>query len=237
MASPTVFHAYAVHLYTASGLIWALLTLQAILAANYGMAFFWMIVAVVVDATDGTLARRWQVKKVLPQVDGRRMDDIIDFINYTFTPIFLLCHAGWLPDPLWFWGSIPLIASVFGFCSSTAKEEEEGFFGGFPSYWNVIVFYIATWLYVAGPYAVAAVTVFLSILSVAPVRFVYPNLAPRWRGFFLGGGIAWGLILLVMLIDYPKVSPMLWYVSLIYPILYTILSIVLDYEARSKAPR
>ncbi len=134
--------AMAIHLYTASGALWALLTLEAIFAKNYQIAFVWMFVAVVVDASDGPLARWADVKRHAPKIDGARLDDIIDYLNYTVVPIVLLIHAGWLPDPAWAWAAVPLVASALAFSNTGAKDSGQGFFLGFPSYWNIFAFYV-----------------------------------------------------------------------------------------------
>ncbi len=183
--------AYAVHVYTASGLLCGALTAADILSGNYRRAFVWMSVAVLIDATDGTFARRFRVKDVVPQIDGRKLDDIVDYLNYTFLPLLMIGSAGWLPPPAWLWTSVPLIASAFAFVHAGAKEEVYGFFRGFPSYWNVLAFYTAVWLCEWGRGTVLATVLVLSALCFLPVRFVYPNRAPRWRPLFIGGGIAW----------------------------------------------
>src|SRR5262249_28594399 len=85
--------AWSVHLYTALGLIAAAVMAVLIVRgepASFRAAFLLMIVATLIDATDGTLARAVHVKTVLPGFDGRRLDDLIDFINYTFLPLFLI---------------------------------------------------------------------------------------------------------------------------------------------------
>ena len=104
------------------------------------MAFLWMFVAMFVDSVDGPLARKVDVKRHAPHIDGARLDDVIDYINYTFVPIVLLIHAGWLPDPAPLWAAFPLVASALAFSNTESKDTEEGFFLGFPSYWNVFAF-------------------------------------------------------------------------------------------------
>jgi len=227
--------ALAVHLYTASGLLMAALATRAILDDRFQAALAWLVAACVVDATDGTLARRYRVKKVLPGIDGRRMDDIIDYLTYTFLPLVLMAKAGWLPEPAFLWVSIPMIASVFAFANVGAKEEEGGFFVGFPSYWNALAIYALVGLKDLGSVVLLSVVLALSLLSVLPVRFVYPSLAPRWRGFFLLGGAAWGILLLLLLFLYPAAPPALVLVSLLYPAAYFVLSIYLDVKSRRAA--
>src|SRR5437899_5225746 len=85
--------AWSVHLYTALGLVAAAAMAVLIVrgdAAAFRTAFLLMVVATIIDATDGTLARAVRVKKVLPGFDGRKLDDLIDFLNYAFLPLFLI---------------------------------------------------------------------------------------------------------------------------------------------------
>jgi phosphatidylcholine synthase len=228
--------AYTVHLYTASGVVCVLLATQAVIAGEIRAAFAWMIVAVLIDATDGTFARRVDVKHVLPHVDGRKLDDIVDYLNYTFVPILMLVRADWLPQPAEGWAIFPLIASLFAFVHDGAKEEDAGFFRGFPSYWNIVAFYVAVWLRHCGPYVVLAVVLILSVLSVLPVRFVYPNRPPCWPLFFVGGGIVWLAMVLGLLWSYPQCPVWLIGISLIYPVCYAVLSVYL-HVAHSRAVR
>src|SRR5437762_3256853 len=100
-----------------------------------------MFIATVIDATDGTLARLVNVKQVLPGFDGRRLDDLIDFQTYTSLPLLLIWRAELLPPGQDAWLLAPLLASAYGFCQVAAKTDD-GYFLGFPSYWNIIAFYL-----------------------------------------------------------------------------------------------
>ena len=89
--------AWLVHLYTASGLVAAVLMGVLIVHggdAAFRGAFALMIVATAIDSTDGLLARKVDVKRVLPNFDGALLDNIIDFHTYTTLPVFLLWRAG-----------------------------------------------------------------------------------------------------------------------------------------------
>jgi phosphatidylcholine synthase len=230
------FWAYGVHAYTATGLLCGALIAADIVQGNYRRSFVWMILAVLIDATDGTFARKLRVKEVVPHIDGRKLDDIVDYLNYTFLPLFMVASAGWLPQPTWFWASIPLVASVFAFVHTGAKEELNGFFRGFPSYWNVFAFYTAVWLAQLGQGVVLAFALALSGLSVLPVRFVYPNQAPRWRGLFIGGAVVWLALIGAILWYYPKASipvSLLW-LSTVYPAFYVAASLYLDWRLRPR---
>jgi phosphatidylcholine synthase len=221
-----------VHVYTASGLIPISLATAFVAAGRLREAYLAMFVAVVIDATDGSLARWANVGLHAPWIDGRKLDDIVDYLNYTFLPILLVWHTAWLPQPVWLWCAIPLITSALAFVHDGAKESDRGFFRGFPSYWNIAVFYIDVVFRHAGPWVVLAIMLGLSSLSITPVRFVYPNRPPCWKGFFLGGAAAWGAILLLMLAWYPQIPPWLTGLSLVYPILYALTSFWLDWKDR-----
>ncbi len=83
---------WCVHAYTASGLAIAAVIL-ALLVNGGPDAFRWsfllMFTATIVDATDGTFARAVRIKEAVPSFDGRRLDDITDFLTYTFLPLML----------------------------------------------------------------------------------------------------------------------------------------------------
>ena len=161
--------AWGVHLFTGLGLVCAGLMAIRIFDADYRGAFFLMLVATLIDALDGTLARKARVSKVLPGFDGRRLDDIVDFQTYTSLPLLLMWRAGLAPGA---WLIAPLLASAYGFCRKQAKTDD-GYFLGFPSYWNIVAFYA---YFLRPPEAVAIVAVTaLSVLTFVPSRYLYPS--------------------------------------------------------------
>jgi phosphatidylcholine synthase len=220
--------AWAVHAFTALGLIAAAAIAVRVVEggdARFVEAFWLMIAATAIDAVDGPLARYARVQQVLPGFDGRRLDDLIDFVNYTCLPLLLIWRAGLLPAE-WSWGLLlPLIASAYGFSQADAKTAD-GFFLGFPSYWNVVAFYLYFLKLDAG-WNLGIVTV-LSILTFVPLRYFYPTqpgLANRLTCALAG---IWGLSLIVILI-LPRNAGMPWLVgSLIFPLGYLALSWILD---------
>lgn len=231
---PTAFQrarGYAVHAYTASGVVLAFLGAAEICQPhpNVQYVFALLLGAVLVDATDGTLARRWHVKEWAASIDGRTIDDIVDFLTYTFLPLVLMWRMDWLPQPAWIWIAPALITSLFGFANTMAKDETKGFFLGFPSYWNVVAFYGGLWTVESGIWWNALLMVVLSVLTVMPVRFLYPNLTPRpWRTPVMIGALAWLGMLLAILARYPNPPLLLVWLSLIYPIFYGVVSLYLD---------
>ena len=230
-----VARAYAVHLLTASGVVFAFLaaaeTARAVPDAR--LVFLWLVIAGFVDAADGPLARRWHVKTMAPRIDGRTIDDIVDYLTFTFLPLLLIWRMGWLPEPGGIWVAPAMVASLLGFANTGAKDESGGFFLGFPSYWNLVAVYAGVFYFEFGPWVNAVMIAALTVLTVLPVRFIYPNLAPPpWRVPVLVGALVWMGLLVAMLPRYPLVPEWLFWLSLVYPVFYTALSLHLDAQAR-----
>ena len=224
---------YAVHVYTALGVGLAFLAAMEICAPapDPRRCFILLFAAVFVDATDGFLARRWHVKTWAAAIDGRTIDDIVDYLTFTFLPLLLMWRMEWLPQPAALFAIPALIASLFGFANRQAKDETAGFFLGFPSYWNVVAFYAGI---VGGKDAApitGLITLALALLTVLPVRFLYPNLTPRpWLVPVLLGALLWSIALLALLVNYPHGPRWLALLSLSYPAFYTLLSFALSRE-------
>jgi phosphatidylcholine synthase len=230
--------AWAVHLLTASGVAFNFAALALLCRPQPDpRTFFLLLMApVVIDAVDGPLARRWAVTRWAARIDGRTIDDIVDYLTFTLVPLLGAWRMGWLPWPAEAFAVAACMASLFGFANAAAKQEEDGFFLGFPSYWNVFAFYAGIWASAHGPLVPGVVCLLLSALTVLPVRFIYPNLAPPpWRWPVLAGSAVWLALLVLMLPAYPRPPLALAWASLAYPIFYVVLSLVLDRRARRRA--
>jgi len=222
-----VMRAWAVHLYTASGAALAFLAAAETASASPDprRVFLLLTAAVLIDASDGPLARRWEVKRWLPGINGRTIDDIVDYLTFTFIPLLLVWRMDWLPEPAALWVIPALVVSLFGFANEGAKDEEGGFFLGFPSYWNIVAFYAGLLDHLYGASVNAVALLILAVLTVLPVRFLYPNLAPApWRLPLLAGAAVWLGLMLWMLRDYPLSPEWLVWLSLVYPLFYVALS-------------
>jgi phosphatidylcholine synthase len=223
--------AWGVHLLTASSVPAGILALRATVNGDAPTAFLWMAYTIVIDSIDGTLARAVGVKEVLPWIDGARLDDLVDYFTYVVVPVFFLLHMRLLPPAL----ELPLtvlvtVASGYGF-SQTAAKTADHFFTGFPSYWNVVAFY----LYVLGwPQALnAAVIALLAIGVFVPLRYVYPSRTPTLRGLTVALGIAWGVAIVWALLHlHAPDTRTVVVASLAYVAYYFALSIALHVRGR-----
>ena len=195
--------AWGVHFYTALGLVAAAGIAVLIVQGgheSFRLAFLLMIVATLIDATDGTLARAVRVKDVLPGFDGRRLDDIVDFLTYTFLPLLLVWRAGLVPEGQELWLLLPLLASAYGFCQVSAKTDD-GYFLGFPSHWNLVAFY----LYALGlpGWLSLVIVVGLALLTFVPSRYLYPTQKGRLNWWTNVLAAPWALVLVYLAWDLP----------------------------------
>lgn len=223
---------YLVHAYTASGLALVALSAQSLLRGDYRWALVFMALTIFVDATDGVLARRYHVQQTAVTLDGRRLDDIVDFLSFVFLPMLFMLETGMLREPAVAYVMAALFASAIGFSRVTAKQAEEGFFVGFPSYWNIVVGY----LYVLGTSTLfnTVVIVSLSFMVLVPLRYMYLTQLPRHRRLQCGVAVAWGVAcLIVLLLPQGGIKQLFAVLSLAYPVYYTAYSVHLDVRARA----
>jgi phosphatidylcholine synthase len=224
---------WVAHLYTATGAILAFAATLAIFNGDFRSAFLALIAATFVDATDGWLARAVHVKERVPQYDGARLDDIVDYLTYVFVPVLLLWRAGLLPEPggLWVAGAV-LIASAYGFGQADAKvATTDHFFTGFPSYWNVLALYL--YLLRPSPETTALVLIAFSILVFVPIRYIYPS---RTRTLFIPTmvlGTMWAVLIGTLIWRLPATDGPWLMLSLVFPVYYVALSLWLNFKRQS----
>lgn len=224
------FLGWCVHFYTALGLVAAAAIAVLLVYGGdeaFRRCFLLMMAAVLIDATDGTFARWVRIKEVLPNFDGRRLDDLVDFLTYTFLPLMLIWRAQLLPDDASILLLLPLLASAYGFCQSAAKTDD-GYFLGFPSYWNLVAFY----LYILKPLPASlclSVVVLFALLTFVPSRYLYPTQRGKLNQTTALLGAAWAVLLLWILWTMPDESTRpLAMLSLLFPFWYLAASWVIS---------
>lgn len=197
--------AWCVHAYTALGLVAAAAMAVLIVrgdAAAFRAVFALMMMATLIDATDGWLARAARVKEVLPGFDGRELDYLTDFLTYVVLPLLLVWRAAILPAGWEVWFIAPLLAGAYWFCQVQAKTDD-GFFLGFPAYWNIVAFYLYVPDRQVAPlpgWLSLAVLLFFSVLTFVPSRYLYS--ANRGRLNALTNVLAAAWVVLVVWIIY-----------------------------------
>lgn len=211
-----------VHLYTASGLVIALVAAMALKSHSIELFLSSLWLAVIVDSTDGFLARHYRVKQFLPGFSGRRLDDITDYITYVFLPVIGMIEFGVLPGSLWGIAVFPLLASGYGFCQDIAKTEES--FVGFPSYWNILFIYF--YLFRAPVGWVVILLLLCSVLVFVPIRYIYPSRTIWLQKTTLALSFIYGLLMAVICMFAQRhwIQPLV-FVSLFYPVYYIVVSL------------
>jgi len=225
--------AWGVHLYTATGLVVAAGIAVLVVRGgddSFRAALGLMVVATLIDSTDGWLARRARVKEFAPSFDGRWLDDLIDFQTYTSLPLLLIWRAGLLTSGQAWWLLLPLLASAYGFSQVNAKTDD-GFFLGFPSYWNIVAFY----LYLLRPPAWVSLTLIitLAVLTFIPWRYLYPSQRAPFSRLTNLLALVWLMLLLMALARTPD-SRWPLQISLAFPVYYMLMSWALTWRLRSE---
>lgn len=222
--------AYGVHLFTALGAglgLWAL-----ILTYNgYYQETVWVLaIAAIIDSVDGALARLVETKQHAPIIDGALMDNIVDFITWTIAPLLWIFAT--MSIPVWVL-LICAVSSVFGFANTNAKTEDH-FFLGFPSYWNIVVFYI--FLLNLPTIFASAILLTFAFVTFLPIKFVYPSRTEFLRPLTLILGTIFAFQLLAMLYYFDHSAPLLIYSSFIFPFYYFGLSFYVNLKTPETSP-
>jgi len=220
---------WLIHTFTASGAYVGLLALLAIYQQKPLQAFWLMFIAILIDAVDGMFARIVQIKRVVPQIDGCLLDNIVDFFNYTIVPCFFVLIIPLVPYE-WRYFSILVItfSSAYQFTQVDAKTSDH-FFKGFPSYWNIAIFYLFFWQ--MNQWINFIILMVLAILSFVPIKYVYPSRMDylshntSLKIAMLVATIIWGLATAGLLWIYPLSNHALIFISMGYLLLYITISL------------
>ena len=181
--------AFSVHLLTASGSFLAFLSLVAASEENWTLMFLWLGLALLVDGIDGPIARKLEVKEVLPTWSGELLDNIIDYVTYVIIPAFALYQRGFMGEGLSFLSAAIIVVSSAIYYADTGMKTKENFFKGFPVVWNMIVFTL--FVIEPGQWVSFAVVVIAGILTFVPVNFLHPVRVVRLRPLNLGMTLLW----------------------------------------------
>ena len=181
--------ALGVHLFTATGAVFAMLAMLAASETKWSLMFLWLIVAFGVDGIDGALARKYDVKKNAPRFDGVLLDLIIDYLTYVFIPAFALFKSGLLPGWTgWFAIFVITFASAMYFCDGNTKTKDNSFHG-FPGCWNMLVLV----LFALSPnfWIILIIVAALAVAMFLPLKFIHPVRTKRWRWLSLPLSLGW----------------------------------------------
>jgi len=227
--------AWAVHGYTAIGAALGLFAIEYAVRGEYQASFLTMAAATAIDATDGTLARAFDVKHRIPIFDGAMLDNVIDYLTFVVAPVVLMLCAGVLPSGGigMLIGGCVMVASAYGFCRIDAKTEDH-YFLGFPSYWNVVALYL--FCFSMPPTLNALIVLVLAALVFIPIKYIYPNRTRPLRRLTLVLTGVWALLTFATIIQLPNPSPIFLFGSFAYSIYYFVASFFLFARSLREGP-
>jgi phosphatidylserine synthase len=130
------------HILTLVGLAFAALAMMAIFDGRYDMAARFSLLVLLIDRFDGTLSRKFDLKRRLPGISGESLDMITDLVGLTFVPMMLFYRTGlFLPGA----GEILVVAAAV--TASFKYSRKENFLaagysvGAPPIFFSVFLFY------------------------------------------------------------------------------------------------
>ncbi len=176
---PPFYKGLLVHFFTASGAALGLAALFCAVDARFTAMFAFLGAALIIDAVDGTLARRYRVEETVPHIDGVVLDLVVDFLTYVVVPLAALWRSGLLETPV----AVAICAIV---CAASAlyfadrrMKTHDFWFRGFPAIWNILVFYLLVLR--PGPVVSTIAVIIAAGMMFAPVVVVHPLRVIRLR--------------------------------------------------------
>jgi phosphatidylcholine synthase len=201
--------AFSIHVLTACGAALALLALLAATRGDWPLMFLLLGAALIVDAVDGPLARRFRIKELLPRWSGDVLDLVVDFTTYVVVPAYAMATAKLMPDALAVAAGIVIVVTSALYFADRDMKTADNHFQGFPAVWNLIAFYL---LLLRPPSWLAAATVAaFAVLTFLPVCFVHPLRVVRCRPLTVALMAAWAVLSFVAVLQ--ALAPDLWVVA------------------------
>ena len=222
-----VFLSYLVHLFTITGVLLSFLALVACIEQNLKLVFFYLALALFVDGVDGSLARMVDVKRHTPNINGENLDNIIDYLNYVFIPVFVIYWLDFVPEGVEIISAFIILAvSCYTFANSNIKTIDF-YFSGFPALWNIVILYF--YILDTDPFFNFITICLLAIFTFIPIKYLHPFRVKKFRLLSLSILFIW-MITTVLLLYFKWLNEnilqaafILWIFTNIYFILLTII--------------
>ena len=187
-----------VHFLTGSGIIFSFLALVSVIEGYKLQTFMFLGVALIIDIIDGTLARKYKIDVIFPNIDGKTLDTIIDYINYILIPCIMLYKFNYLPQN--FSLIIPIVIlciSLYSYINIKLIDASFSYLG-FPSIWNIILLYLEILSF--NKWINLLIIIFFVFLKFVPFKVLHPMRFPKLKKTnitLLFGTIFTSLVLLI----------------------------------------
>jgi phosphatidylcholine synthase len=171
--------AFSVHIFTALGAGIGLLAMLEAVREHWAGMFAWLGLALVVDALDGPIARRFDVVRLQPNWSGEVLDLVVDFVTYVFVPAYAITASGLL---------LPVMAPLLGlgivvsgalYFADRRMKTDDNHFRGFPALWNAAAFYLFL-LHLPPAWSTLGIAILIA-LTFAPFHVLHPIRVARLR--------------------------------------------------------
>src|SRR5699024_1515172 len=189
--------AFSVHVLTACGSYLAFLALVAAGEHRFQAMFWWLGAALLVDGIDGPIARKLDVKAVLPNWSGIMLDNVIDYVTYVLIPAYALYESGMIGTPMSFVAAGLIVISSAIYYADTGMKTDDCFFSGFPVAWNMVI--LALFIIDPGQNVAIAAILVSVILTFFPINFLHPVRVVRLRPVNLAVFGIWSLFAIIAL--------------------------------------
>jgi len=191
----TRVRAFGVHIFTALGGAIALIAMLEAVREHWAAMFGWLGLALLIDALDGPLARRFNVGDVLPNWSGDTLDLVVDFLTYVFVPAYAITASGLLiPIASYLLGGAIVVSGALYF-SDRRMKSVDNHFRGFPALWNAAAFYL---FLLKPPAAIGSIALaVLVVLTFVPFNVMHPLRTTRFRMLNIALMVVWTILAMI----------------------------------------
>lgn len=177
--------AFGVHVFTSTGIVAGFMAILAIADHEFRAAMLWLFLTLIIDGVDGTFARMFKVKEVLPDFDGGMIDAVIDFATYAIIPAYFIYEAPLLPEDYKLLGAAIILLVSAIYYGKDGMISNDYYFVGFPVMWNMVAFYLFFVMELSEWVNFVLVIIF-AIMHFIPIKFLYPSRTVKFRGLNIG---------------------------------------------------
>ena len=209
-----------VHFLTGSGIIFSFLALVCVIEGYKLQTFMFLGVALIIDIIDGTLARKYKIDVMFPNIDGKTLDTIIDYINYILIPCIMLYKFNYIPQN--FSLIIPIVIlciSLYSYINIKLIDASFSYLG-FPSIWNIILLYLEILSF--NIWINLLIIIFFVFLKFVPFKVLHPMRFPKLKKTnitLLFGTIFTSLVLLINKLEFEFMNNLYIYFLILWLVL------------------
>ena len=220
-----------VHFLTGSGIIFSFLALVSVIEGYKLQTFMFLGVALIIDIIDGTLARKYKIDVIFPNIDGKTLDTIIDYINYILIPCIMLYKFNYLPQN--FSLIIPIVIlciSLYSYINIKLIDASFSYLG-FPSIWNIILLYLEILSF--NIWINLLIIIFFVFLKFVPFKVLHPMRFPKLKKTnitLLFGTIFTSLVLLINKLEFEFMNNLYIYFLILWLVLNSYFIIFVIYS-------